>query len=495
MTPPEAETGRRPVPAIHGVTTAMTNSTTTQRWVLSLSALASFMVVLDMLVVATALSTIQRDLGASLEDLEWTVNAYVLSFAVLLMTGASLGDRFGRRRIFAAGLGLFTAASAACALAPSVGLLIAARTVQGVGAALVMPLALALMNAAFPPERRGWATGVYGGVTGLAATVGPLIGGGISQGLAWEWIFWLNVPIGLAAIPLVLARTPESFGPRVNLDLPGILSGAVAATGVVCALIRGNEVGWTSAQTVLSLLAGVLAGVAFVVVERRAAAPMLPLRLFRSRAFAAGNAGIFFLNATLTGAIFFTAQFFQVASHLGALAAGIRLLPLGVMPLLIGPRAGALADRFGERTLIVAGTLAMTCAMAWMAVVAAPGVGYVELVVPMTLFGVGIALGIPAMSRAVVSRVAPADLAKASGTFSTLRQLGGAFGVAVLGAVFAVTGGFATAQTFGDGYVAVLAVSAVLSGGALAAALAVPGRLRRGPLGATIPQRSQVATR
>ena len=458
----------------------MTKSTTTQRWVLALSALASFMVVLDMLVVATALSTIQRDLGASLEDLEWTVNAYVLSFAVLLMTGASLGDRFGRRRVFAAGLGLFTAASAACALAPSVGLLIAARTVQGAGAALIMPLALALMNVAFPPERRGWATGVYGGVTGLAATVGPLIGGAISQGLAWEWIFWLNVPIGLAAIPLVLARTPESFGPRVALDLPGILAGAVAATGVVWALVRGNAVGWTSAQTVLSLLAGVVAGISFVVIERRAAAPMLPLRLFRSRAFAAGNAGIFFLNATLTGAIFFTAQFFQIASHLGALDAGIRLLPLGVMPLLLGPRAGALADRFGERTLIIAGALAMTCGMAWMAAVAAPGVGYLELVAPMTLTGAGIGLGIPAMTRAVVSRVAPADLAKASGTFSTLRQLGGAFGVAVLGAVFAATGGFATAETFGDGYVAVLAVSAVLAGAGLVAALAVPGRHGRG---------------
>jgi EmrB/QacA subfamily drug resistance transporter len=473
----------------------MTNSTTTQRWVLSLSALASFMVVLDMLVVATALSTIQRDLGASLEDLEWTVNAYVLSFAVLLMTGASLGDRFGRRRVFAAGLGLFTAASAACALAPSVGLLIAARTVQGAGAALVMPLALALMNAAFPPERRGWATGVYGGVTGLAATVGPLIGGAISQGLAWEWIFWLNVPIGLAAIPLVLARTPESFGPRVTLDLPGILTGAVAATGVVWALIRGNDVGWTSAQTVLSLLVGVLAGVAFIIVERRAAAPMLPLRLFRSRAFAAGNAGIFFLFATLTGAIFFTAQFFQVASHLGALDAGIRLLPWGLMPLLVGPRAGALADRFGERALIVAGTLAMTCGTAWMAVVAAPGVAYVRLVVPMTVMGVGIALAFPAMTRAVVSRAAPADLAKASGTFSTLRQLGGAFGVAVLGAVFAATGSFATAQAFGDGYVAVLAVSAVLGGGALVAALAVPGRDRRDQLAPTIPEGSRVAAR
>ncbi len=454
----------------------MTNSTATQRWVLGLSALASFMVVLDMLVVATALSTIQRDLGASFEDLEWTVNAYVLCFAVLLMTGAALGDRYGRRRVFAAGLGLFTVASAACALAPSVDVLIAARTFQGAGAALVMPLALALMNAAFPPERRGWATGIYGGVTGLAATVGPIIGGAVTEGISWEWIFWLNVPIGLVAIPLVLTRTPENFGPRTALDLPGIVLAAAAALGVVWALIRGNAAGWTSAQTLVPLAVGVAAGIAFVAVERRTDAPMLPLRLFGSRPFSVGNAVIFFLNATLTGAIFFTAQFFQVASGHGPLAAGVRLLPLGLMPLVIGPRAGALADRFEERVLIVAGTLAMAVGMAWMAFIAAPNVAYTWFVAPMTLAGVGIALAIPATTRAVVSRVAPADLAKASGTFSTLRQLGGAFGVAILGVVFAGTGGYRTAQAFSDGYVPVLAVAGALALGAALTGLVLPYR-------------------
>jgi EmrB/QacA subfamily drug resistance transporter len=455
-----------------GVCIAMTNSTATQRWVLGLSALASFMVVLDMLVVATALSTIRRDLGASLADLEWTVNAYTLSFAVLLMTGASLGDRFGRRRLFAIGLGVFTLASAACALAPSAGLLIAARTVQGAGAAIIMPLALALMNVAFPPERRGWAIGVYGGVTGLAATVGPLIGGAITQGLAWEWIFWLNVPIGLAAIPLVLARTPESSGPRARLDLPGIALGAVAATGIMWALIRTGDAG-------PALAVGGLAGIAFVVVERRSAAPMLPLRLFGARPFAAGNAAIFFVNAALTGVIFFTAQFFQVASHLGPLAAGVRLVPFGVLPLLIGPRAGALADRFGERALMVAGAAAVTGGMAWMAAVATPGVAYLRMVWPMALVGAGIGLGIPAMTRAVVSRVAPADMGKASGTFSTLRQLGGAFGVAILGAVFTRFGGYG--QAFADGYPAILAGAAAL------AALAVVAALAGGPAGVSRP--------
>jgi EmrB/QacA subfamily drug resistance transporter len=437
----------------------MTKPTVTQRWVLGLSALASFMVVLDMLVVATALSTIQRDLGASLEGLEWTVNAYVLSFAVLLMTGAALGDRFGRRVVFVVGLGLFSLASAACALAPTIGALIVARTVQGVGAALIMPLALTLLNVAFPPERRGWATGVYGGVTGLAATLGPVIGGAVTQGLAWEWIFWLNLPIGLVAIPLVLARVPESRGARVRLDLPGIGLAGAAALGIVWALVRSS---WWPFLVACVALAGLVA------VSRRVAAPMLPPRLFASRAFSAGNAAIFLVNAALTGVIFFTAQFFQVAVGLSPLAAGVRLLPLGLMPLLIGPRAGALADRFGSRALVLAGSLALALGMAGLAWSATP---YGWAVVPLTMTGIGIALAIPAITRAVVSQVAPPDLAKASGTFSTLRQLGGAFGVAVLGAAFTATGG-----SFADGYAAALAVAAALAWLAVLSALILPAR-------------------
>jgi EmrB/QacA subfamily drug resistance transporter len=449
-------------------------TTSTQRWVLGLSALASFMVVLDMLVVVTALPTIQRDLGASLESLEWTVNAYTLSFAVLLMTGAALGDRFGRRLGFVAGLALFALASAACALAPSAGVLVAARAVQGAGAALVMPLALALMNVAFPPERRGWATGIYGGVTGLAATVGPVIGGAVTEGVAWEWIFWLNVPVGLVAIPLLLTRTPESRGARTPLDLPGIVTAAVAAFGVVLALVRGNTAGWTSAGTLVPLVVGVVAGVGFVAVERRAAAPMLPPRLFASRSFSSGNAAIFLLNAALTGSLFFVAQYFQVAGGLGALDAGLRLLPLGVVPLVLAPRAGALADRFGERALIVSGGLVMAVALGWLASAATPRTAYWVLLGPLTLVGLALTLGVPAMTRAVVSRAALGDLAKASGAFSTFRQLGGAFGVAALGAVFAATGGYASAGSFVDGFTPAMVAAGVLGLAALVAGLALP---------------------
>jgi EmrB/QacA subfamily drug resistance transporter len=399
-----------------------------QGWALGLASAASFMVVLDALVVATALSTIRRDLGASIEQLEWTVNAYTLTFAVLLMTAAALGDRFGRRRLFAGGLGLFAAASAACALAPGVGWLIAARAVQGAGAALVMPLALALLNAVVPPGRRGWAMGIFGGVTGLATLVGPVLGGAITQGIAWPWIFWINVPIGLLAIPLVLLRVQESYGPRAGLDIPGLALGTGAALGLVWGLVRGNSAGWGSAEVAGTLGAGALLLAAFAAWERRARMPLLPMRLFRSRAFSAGNAAIFFLNASLTGAVFFMAQFQQTTLGQGPLDAGLRLLPWGITPFLIAPRAGALADRIGERPLIVAGLLLQTAGMAWIAVIASPGLAYAAMIAPMVISGCGFAIATPAVTRSVVGSVAPGDIGEASGAFSAMRQLGGAFG-------------------------------------------------------------------
>ena len=326
-----------------------------QGWALGLASVASFMVVLDMLVVSTALNTIRRDLGASIAELEWTVNAYTLAFAVLLMTAAAIGDRFGRRRVFAAGLALFTVASAGCAVAPGVGWLIAARTVQGAGAAMVMPLALAVLNAAVPPQRRGWAMGIFGAVTSLAVVVGPVLGGAITQGIAWQWIFWLNVPIGLAAIALVLRRLDESYGPRAALDLPGLGLGTGAALGLVWGLVRGSSAGWGSPEVAGSLAGGAVLIVAFTRWERRAGAPMLPMRLFAARGFSAGNAVTFLLNASTTGAVFFMAQFLQVGLGLDPLEAGLRLLPWGVAPLLIAPRAGRLADQIGDRPLIVSG--------------------------------------------------------------------------------------------------------------------------------------------
>ena len=455
--------------------------TRAQGWALVLASAASFMVVLDLLVVATALSTIRRDLGASIGQLEWTVNAYTLTFAVLLMTAAAVGDRLGWRRVFAVGLGVFAAASDACALAPGVGALIAARAVQGAGAAMIMPLALALLNAAFPPQRRGWAMGIFGAVTALAAVVGPVLGGAITQGLAWQWIFWLNVPLALLAIPLALRRLTESHGPQAPLDLPGLALASGASLGLVWGLVRGTSAGWGSPEVAGTLAAGAVLAVAFAGWESRARAPMLPMRLFASRAFSAGNAAIFFLNASLTGAVFFTAQFLQVSLGQDPLAAGIRLLPWGLAPFLIAPRAGKLADRIGERPLIVCGLLLQAAGLAWIAAVAAPGLAYSAMLAPMILSGAGFAMALPAVTKAVVGSVPPADIGKASGAFSMMRQLGGAFGIAILAAVFAAAGSYASPAAFSDGFVpATLAAAGLALAGALAA-LALPSRRHPAP--------------
>jgi EmrB/QacA subfamily drug resistance transporter len=469
----------------------MTSSRSTQTWALGLAATASFVVVLDLLVVSTALSTIRRELGASIEQLEWTVNAYTLSFAVLLLTASALGDRFGRRRVFAAGLGLFAAASAACALSASAEALIAARAVQGVGAATIMPMALAVVNTAFPPERRGWAMGVYGGVTGLAALLGPVLGGAITQGISWQWIFWINVPIAALAIPLVLARVPESFGPKAPLDLLGLALGGIAALGLVWGLVRGNAAGWDSVEVLVALVGGAAFALAFVLAELRARSPMLPMRLFRSRAFAAGNATIFFLNAALTGGVYLMAQFLQVGLGHRPLAAGLGLLPWGIAPFLIAPRAGALVDRTGERPLILGGLVLMAGGLGSIALLAGADMLYAELVVPMTVAGVGFSMALPAVTKAVVGGVAMTDVGKASGAFSTMRQLGGAFGVAILVAVFAAAGSYGSPQAFTDGFVPAVGVAGVL---ALAGAIAAWWLPRRAPVGEPNPAAPASAT-
>jgi EmrB/QacA subfamily drug resistance transporter len=448
----------------------------TRTWVLILSSVASLMVALDALVVSTALSTIRLDLGASIEQLEWTVNAYNLSFAVLLMTGAAIGDRIGRRRLFAAGLALFVAASAACALAPDIGTLIAARAVQGAGAAAIMPMALALLSAAFPTELRGRAMGLFSGITGLAVLSGPVVGGAIAQGATWEWIFWVNVPIGLVAIPLVLRRMPESFGARARIDVAGLALVTGAALGVVWGLVRGNSAGWGSPEVVGSIAAGIALAIAFVVVELRVRAPMLPMRLFRSRPFAAGNATIFCVVGSVFGGVFFAAQFMQTALGYGPLDAGLRLLPWTAMLFFVAPIAGSLLNRLGERPLIVTGLTLQAVGMAWIGLAADPSVPYGELVPAFVIAGAGVSMAMPAAQTAVMGAVAPAEAGKASGTFNTMRQLGGVFGIAVAVAVFAGTGSYASPAAFADGFGPAIGVTAGLAAIGAVAGLALPRR-------------------
>jgi EmrB/QacA subfamily drug resistance transporter len=448
----------------------------TRAWVLVLTSVASLMVALDALVVTTALSTIRVDLGASIEQLEWTVNAYNLSFAVLLMTAAAVGDRIGRRRMFATGLGLFVAASAACALAPDVGWLIAARAVQGVGAAMITPVALALLSANFPAELRGKAMGLFAGITGLAVLGGPVVGGAIAQGAAWQWIFWLNVPIGLAAIPLVLRRIPESYGRRARLDLGGLALVTGAALGIVWGLVRGNQAGWGSVEIVGTLAAGAVLAAAFVAWELRAPEPMLPMGFFRSRAFSAGNASVFFLLASLFGAVFFLAQFLQTSLGHGPLDTGVRLMPWTATLFIVAPIAGSLVNRVGERPLIVGGLLLQTIGMASIALMASPAMAYADMVPALVVAGTGVSMAIPATQSVVMGAVEPTEAGKASGTYNMVRQLGGVFGIAILVAVFTGAGGYASPQAFSDGFAPALGVTAGLALVGALSALGLPGR-------------------
>ena len=447
-------------------------------WTLAITSIALFMVVLDNLVVSTALPVIRVDLGATIEELEWTVNAYTLTFAVFLLTGAALGDRFGRKRMFAAGVALFTAASAAAALAPSMDALIAARAIQGLGGALVMPLTLTILSDAFPAERRGVALGIWGAIGGIAVASGPLVGGAVIEGISWQWIFWLNVPVGLLLVPLAVARLRESHGPDTGLDLPGLALASGGLLGVVWGLVNGNGDGWSSPGIVASLAAGAALLIAFVVWELRASQPMLPMRFFRNRGFSAANAASLAMSFGMFGSIFLLTQFFQTAQGYSPLEAGLRVLPWTAMPMVVAPIAGALSDRIGSRPILAVGLGLQALGLAWIAAVSTATVGYASLVGPFIVSGIGMGMFFAPMANVILGAVRPSEEGKASGANNAVREVGGVFGVAVLASVFTSYGGYESAAAFNDGLVVATWVgAAVVAGGALAA-LAIPGKRR-----------------
>jgi len=441
-------------------------------WTLAITSVALFMVSLDNLVVTTALPVIRRNLNASISQLEWTVNAYTLTFAVLLLTGAALGDRFGRRRMFALGLFLFTGASAAAALSTSADALDIARALQGVGAAIVTPLTLTILSAAVPRERRGLALGIWGGIGGLAIAVGPLVGGAIVNGISWHWIFWLNVPIGLVLAPLALARLEETRGADSSLDLPGLGLASAGLLGIVWGLVRGNAHGWTNLGIVLPIFAGAALLAAFVAWEQRTTSPMLPMHFFRSRTFALTNVASLLMFFGMFGSIFLLAQFFQTVQHMSPLASGLRILPWTAMPIFVAPIAGALSDHIGGQRFMAVGLALQASGLAWIAAVSSPTIPYTSLVLPFILSGTGMALFFAPVANVVLSSVSPEQEGKASGATNAIREVGGVFGVAVLASIFAHAGGYQSGQSFSNGTsTAVLIGSAVVAVGALAAAL------------------------
>jgi EmrB/QacA subfamily drug resistance transporter len=445
-------------------------------WAFAITSIALFMTTLDNLVVTTALPVIRHDLHASLSGLEWMVNAYTLTFAVLLLTGAALGDRFGRRRLFGIGLAIFTGGSALAALAGSANELIAARAIQGLGGAIVLPLTLTILSAAVPPNRRGVALGAWGGIGGLAVALGPLVGGAIVQGISWQWIFWLNVPFGLVLIPLALRQLEETHGSNGRLDLPGLALSAAGLLAVVWGLVRGNDAGWTSIEVVSALLAGAVVLALFVLWELRATAPMLPMRFFRNRTFTAANVASLFMFVGMFGSIFLLAQYFQTVQGASPLQSGLRILPWTAMPILIAPIAGLLSDRIGGRPIMATGLALQATGLVWIGAILTTTLPYSSIVIPFALSGIGMAMYFAPVANVVLSSVKPDEEGQASGANNAIRELGGVFGVAVLAAVFSHYGGYQTQDSFVQGVTPALYLGAAIVAIGAGAALFIPRR-------------------
>jgi EmrB/QacA subfamily drug resistance transporter len=444
-------------------------------WTFAITTIALFMTALDNLVVVTALPQIQKDLGASLTQLEWVVNAYTLTFAVLLLTGAALGDRFGRKLLFVLGLSLFTIASVIAALSTGTEMLIVARALQGMGAAVVTPLTLTILAEDTPPEKRGAILGAWGGIAGLAVAIGPIVGGALTTGIAWQWIFWLNVPIGLVAVPLAWIHLRETKGPADKLDIPGVLVAVVGLFCIVWGVVRSNTLGWGSAEALGFIVAGVAIIGVFVWIEARSKYPMLPLRFFRSRAFSAANGASVAMYFGMFGSIFLLTQFLQTVQGYSALGAGLRMLAWTGVTMLVAPVAGMLSDRVGGRPLMATGLGLQAVALGWLAAIMTPTVSYTQLVFPFIIAGVGMGLFFAPVANVVLSAVGWQEQGQASGANNAMRELGGVFGIAVLAAIFANQGGYFTAETFMDGLKPAVWVGAVVVAIGAAVCLLIPG--------------------
>jgi EmrB/QacA subfamily drug resistance transporter len=448
------------------------------RWAVVITGMALFMASLDNLVVSTALPVIRVHLHSGLSGLEWTVNAYTLTFAVLLLSAAAIGERVGRRRIFVLGIALFTSASAMAALAPSISILIAARALQGAGGAMIMPLSLTLLSAAVPAERRNAALGIWGAIGGAAVAIGPLVGGAVTTGWSWQYIFWLNVPVGLVLVPLALWKLRESRGLSSRLDPMGVVLVSVGLLGIVLGLVRGNDHGWTSTSVVGSFVIGVVALAAFVMWELRSDHPMLDMRLFRNRGFTTVNVTALLFSFGMFGSIFFLTQFLQTVQGLSALQAGIRVLPWTGVVMVLAPVVGQLAERWGGKPLVVSGLACQAVGLTWLASITTPTVAYSSLVVPFIICGVGMTLFFVPLASLVLSAVPTSLEGIASGANSAFRELGGVLGIAVLGAVFSGHGSYLSGEDYVHGLTA-----AVYAGGfvvmlGVISALLIPGRRR-----------------
>ncbi len=405
------------------------------------ASLPMFMATLDNLVMTSALPVIRADLGSTVGQLSWFVNAYTLAFATFMLPAATLGDRLGRRRVMLAGLAVFTLASVASALSTSSEALITARAVQGLGAAAIMPLSLTLLASAVPPHLRAAAIGIWGGVSGLGVALGPVVGGAVVEGVSWQAIFWLNVPVALVAAPLLLVAIRESRGTWQRLDVPGVLMLGGAVFLGVWGIVHGNDDGWTDPRVVGPIVAAAVLLPAYAGWARGRSHAVLPLRLFTSRGFSVANVIALFFTIGMFGTVFLLAQYLQIVQGYTPLEAGVRTLPWTAAPMVVAPIAGALAPRLGLRSLLSVGLVLQAASLVWFARLTESGAAYSAFVPALLLAGVGMGLTFAPMATAVLDGLPDEDFAVASSANSTVREFGVAIGVALLTAVFLANGG------------------------------------------------------
>jgi EmrB/QacA subfamily drug resistance transporter len=420
---------------------------------------------LDNTVVNVALPSIQRDLGIGLSELEWTVNAYALTFAVLMLSGGKLADFFGRRRVFLLGLALFTFSSLVCGLATSGGTLIGARTLQGVGAALMMPATLSIISATFPPKQRGLAIGIWAGVSAMALAIGPLIGGLIAEHIDWSWIFFVNVPIGIVGLLVgrVVIEESRDTSSDQRLDLPGLLASGIGLFALTFALIEANSYGWTDPVIVGLLALSAVALAAFVLLELHQRSPMLDLSLFRSSTFAGANVVALLVTLAMFGVFFFMSIYMQNVLGYSATKTGAAFLPMTVLIILIAPIAGRSSDRIGSRALMTVGMLCLAASLALFSRLGLDSIFW-DIFPGLIVGGFGMALVMTPMTAAALGSVPVEKSGVGSGVLNTFRQVGGALGIAVMGAIVAsyvdLDGGRPDPSSFIDGFQTALRVSA-----------------------------------
>ena len=411
-------------------------------WTLAAVAFGLFMIMLDNTVVNVALPSIQQSLHMSISQLEWIVTAYALTFAAFMLTGGKLADLIGRRRIFVIGLVVFTAASLACGIAPSSNWLIGARTVQGIGAALLNPATLSIITATFPPRQRGLAIGIWAGISAMALAIGPLVGGLLTEHINWNWVFYINVPIGIVGIAASYAFIEESrdTSHEQRLDLPGLLSSGIGLFSLTYGLIEANNYGWTSGRILTAFVVGVVALALFVVLELHQRLPMLELELFKNGTFTGANAAMLLVGLAMFGVFFYVSLFMQQVLRYSPVQAGATFLPMTVLVILVAPQAGRMSDKVGSRWLVGAGLTLVAGSLLWYSRLDVSS-NFWDILPGLIMGGFGMAMAMTPTTAAAMGSVPVDKAGVGSAVLNSMRQVGGSLGIAIMGAVVAHVAG------------------------------------------------------